>query len=364
VAANAADGRGLGRTSPVPTDDLHPGLVFPGVGRPHRALATAIAEAAPTRFKPVGTSSLVFQMRLAGDVDAAFRPRTRTHPRGHLAEVAAYRLARALGMEQVPPAVLRRVPRDVLRRRLHPDYRDAWPDIAAEIDWAADGTAPGAAIFWIPDMRHLGVDEDPGLAAWTASLRQAGDAIPAGDVPAHRDLARMVAFDYLIANPDRFSGSNAQGIPGPPRRVFARDHNIAFIHPLRVRLHERIRGHLERTERIPRGFVEGLLELDAPRLAALMETGGARSGDDGGDPGELLLDPPRMAGVLDRREALVSYFAALVDRYGEDAVFGLGGAVAAGEGIPPTPGSAAGQVAVGKSGWETSPSPAPTTSPP
>lgn len=285
-------------------------LRFPGVDRPHDALLRAIAARAPTELKPVGTSSLVYRMRLEGDVDAAFRPRTRTHPRGHLAEVAAYRIARLLGVEHVPPAISRRLSRDDTRRLLRRDLADQWPALQAETLWEPDGTAWGAAIFWIPEMRNLGLDAGVGLAGWTAALRQSEPA-PVDERAMHADLSRMVALDYLIGNPDRFSGSNVKGLPGPGSRVFVRDHNLAFLRPFPRRLHERVRRHLGRAERFSRRFVDALLELDEARLrAALAE-----------DPAPApILDDARIADVLDRREALLSYIVALVDRWGEERV--------------------------------------------
>jgi len=312
-AGEALGGDALGGQAP---DGLEEDLVFPGVGRSHRVLSQSLRDAAPTRFKPVGTSSLVYQMRLAGTVDAAFRPRSRRHPRGHLAEVAAYRVARALGMENVPPAVLRRVSRQELRTHLHPDFRDAWDSLEAETLWDPDGTVLGAAVFWIPEMSELGVDAEPGLAAWTRVLQQAGDGIPPGEDALHRDLARMVAFDYLIGNADRFSGSNAQGLVGPPRRVFVRDHNLAFPGSLRPERHRRIRGALLRTEKASRRFLEGLLELDGPRLRGILEV---PAGEVGAAGSGLLLDEAQLDGVADRREALLSFFGALVDRHGAAA---------------------------------------------
>src|SRR5690606_27058189 len=68
----------------------------------------AMRETPARELRPVGSTSLVYRVRLAGGALIAFRPAQRGRPRGHLAELAAYRLGRALGMENVPPVVLRR----------------------------------------------------------------------------------------------------------------------------------------------------------------------------------------------------------------------------------------------------------------
>ncbi len=84
-----------------------------------------LASARPVRFKPVGSTSIVYEMVLDGPVNAAFKPASRHRPNGAIAEVAAYQIGRLLGMDNIPPAVTRRMRRDEIQSRLHPDYADA-----------------------------------------------------------------------------------------------------------------------------------------------------------------------------------------------------------------------------------------------
>jgi hypothetical protein len=245
-------------------------------------------------------------------ISAAFKPVSRHRPGGAVAEVAAYRVARLLGMDNVPPAMMRRVHRDDLHSRLHPDYRDDWTEIDEWTIWQDDDTCFGAAIYWVPEMRSLGLDESGPMRRWTRRLSQGG-RIPEEDVPLHVDLSTMVAFDYLIGNWDRFSGGNLQGL-SDGSRLIVRDHDMAFGRQLNDELHQRVLEHLLRTEKLSRRFVTRLLGMNEAALRAeLRRDPGAREG--------LTLDDAQIAGVMDRRRALISYAVALADELGEERAF-------------------------------------------
>src|SRR5690606_24895642 len=98
----------------------------------------------------VGTSSLTFQVDLGGPIDAAFKPEARIHPRGWLAEVAAYRLARELGLDGVPPAVLRTLDRGQLRRHLETGGGYVADQPLPNDLVVNGGSIRGAFIYWVP----------------------------------------------------------------------------------------------------------------------------------------------------------------------------------------------------------------------
>ncbi|NOY91744.1 MAG: hypothetical protein GXP55_11160 [Deltaproteobacteria bacterium] len=270
-----------------------------------------LGHAFPRQFKPVGSSSVVFRMRLDGPITGAYRPRSRMHPRGHLAEIAAYRVARLLGMDQVPPAVSRRVSRSRLRSRLHPDFIDAWDDVRRAIRWDDDGTTEGAAVYWIPRMRDLQLERADAIERWSGWLSQGGE-IPQEREELASDISQCIVFDYLIGNWDRFSGGNMLGTRDGSR-LFIRDHNLAFEDPLPEHLHGRIWRRLVQTERFSRRQVEALLTLDARSLRAEMDR----------DPiseSRRVLTAAQVRGLLDRRQAILSHVAELSSRLGENRV--------------------------------------------
>ena len=304
----------------------------------HAALLEALAEADHRQFKPVGSSSVVFRMKMRSDHMAAFRPRSRGHPRGHLHEVAAYRVSLVLGFDNVAPATLRRVRFVDLRNRLHPRYNDFQTQEALEDELPRlRGWVVGASIYWVPDLHDPHLDEAPRLPEWTAWLQHDAE-IPEGREALARDLSNMVLFDFVTGNFDRFSGSNLNSLPDESRLVL-RDHNIAFGPNFSRRGRERLEAELRRSERFSRATVERLATLDraslqavtalelpsAEELAAAREVepaAPAEAAPPGGFPfdEEALLTEEQLDALLERVRVVRSYVGSLIEAYGEEAV--------------------------------------------
>jgi hypothetical protein len=282
---------------------------YAGIGPELSAITTALRTGEIKSAKPVGTSSVVFKLDVDGPIDAAFRPESRLNPRGHLAEVAAFRLGRALGIETVTPAVPRTVSWIELSRLVKASRPEAWTALEQDIV-SRDGQVHGVAIYWIPELRELGFDTPDGVARFTRWLTQDG-------VPASRDKSKLLAaqistmlgFDYLIGNFDRFSGANMQG-DAAGEKLFLRDHNMAFFEPFRLQHHQRVLAKLKRAQRFSRSFVNAVRELDGARLSGVLA-------DPSDSKGFVALSAGQLRGVQDRRKALLSYIAALIDTYGE-----------------------------------------------
>jgi hypothetical protein len=96
-------------------------------------------------------------------------------------EIAAYQLDKRLGLNMVPPAVVREV----------------------------DGES-GAAVMWIENV---------------TSVKELGGTLPAGRVPG-RDVRRMQTFDNFIGNPDR-NGGNI--LIDAANNLVLIDHSRAFV---------------------------------------------------------------------------------------------------------------------------------------
>ncbi|MGF1464744.1 MAG: hypothetical protein ACFCGT_01300 [Sandaracinaceae bacterium] len=284
----------------------------PFVGAPvdQDRLLTSIANGVPRQISQVGTSSVTLRLEL-GARDAAFKPRSRTHTRGYLAEIAAYRVARWLAFDNVPPATILRIPRPFLRSRYREGGADAWERLRTGILWDAPGVVRGAVIYWVPDLTPTDLDEAEGIERFSGWLRGDGE-IPADRAPVARDVSNMLAFDYLIGNWDRFSGgnvsTNAEGT-----RLYVRDHNLAFQTPLTDGRYDRLRGHLERVQRFSRTFVSHLVSLDEASLReALAQEPESQIRD--------VLSDAQVQEVLVRRRALLSYISALAAVHGVERV--------------------------------------------
>ena len=293
----------------IAQDRLSSDPTFPSTALSHSEILHRLARATPMRFRPVGSSSIVFKTALENGTDASFRPRTLDHMRGHLAEVAAYRISRTLGMDNVPPAVLRRLSRGEIRGRLNPDYALEWESMDADIAWDPDGRVLGVSVFWVDGITDVGVDREGPNAPWRTWLRQGG-TIPEDKASIAADVSTMIAFDYLIANRDRFSGGNARA-DASRTRMIVRDHNLAFG-TLSRDGHGKLLARLASVEKFSRGWIEHLRALDEAKLRTELAQ----------DPlaGENALNSRQILDLLDRRRAILSRVAALIDQYGQAQV--------------------------------------------
>ncbi|MAQ19169.1 MAG: hypothetical protein CMN30_30765 [Sandaracinus sp.] len=298
----------------MPTD-----VAMPGEGGfTHDAILADMVEARPTQFKPVGTSSVVFRVQTLGEHMFAFKPPSAVRARAASAEVAAYRLGRLLGYDNVLPAAIRDINRRSIRARLHPRYADeqTWLDLEEAVRW--NGLeATGAAIYWVPDMRDIGLDSPEQRREWAGWIGRGGEA-PEGQRQLARDLSDLILFDYLIANWDRYSGGNLRVIGSEDApRVVIRDNDAAFAAPLPDAIETRLRTELEKVERFSRSTIDRLQRLDRETLRAAMRN--ERVTDETADTAYFLSDA-QMTGVLERAATALSYVAALIDLAGEDAV--------------------------------------------
>lgn len=288
---------------------------YAGGGVAVEDILEALATAHPDNLRPIGTTSTTFQMQLTGPIDAAWRPETPTQRRGWLAELAAWRLADRLGLDSVPPACVRILERRQIRRRLDPDLTPEDADLIVAGLTVVGVSVRGTASYWIPNLgRTDELDGPAGLLRWGAWLEPDAE-IPADRAALARDLSSMVAFDVLIGNADRASGSNMRTITtgDGETRLAIRDHNLAFVARPSAAQWQRMLTMLRRARRFSRAFVERLEALDeaAVRTAVADEAV------------ESVLDDVQIAAVMDRRAAVLSWIGALIEVYGEDAVLSL-----------------------------------------
>jgi hypothetical protein len=286
---------------------------FADMGVKVTEILRSLSNAKPLSLRTVGTSSLVFKVDLEGSIDAAFKPASKRHPQGYRAEVAAFRIAQALGMNNVPPAVPRAFPRSGLEAWVPGFERATFAKLAPEF-LETDGQVPGVVIYWIPEMYEIGIDTADGIRHWRRWLSQRDADGPSRERSKliAAQVSSMIAFDLLIGNWDRWSGANAQGDTNE-KHLFVRDHNVAFFEPLPATQLTKLAQRLREVERFSADFVQRLKALDEASLRLAL----ASSTDPGGF---AALTESQIAGVLDRRKTVLSYVAALIDRFGEQNV--------------------------------------------
>lgn len=295
---------GLSSAASAGQDLLPP---FVGTEVAQDELLEVIATAPSRSFKPVGHTSVVLRMRTVARVTAAMKVRSDSLQHGYQHEIAAYRIARLLGLDNVPPAVYRRVAWEEIRPRFHDEKLHLRAATKRAVSWDEDGTAPGAAIYWVKGLRSIGLEDS---ARWAGWLRD-GD-VPEGKAALARDLSAMVVFDFLIGNWDRFSGGNLPS-DASRRRAYLRDNDRAFSAPLLPRRYEGLLDGLVGVERFSKGLVKRLAALDRDAIATELAA-------DPSHEAEPLLSDAQIADVLDRRATILSYIAALVEERGADHV--------------------------------------------
>lgn len=280
---------------------------FVGTEVPQDELLEVIATADSRSFKPVGHSSVVLRMRTVARVTAALKMRSRTLQHGYRHEIAAYRISRLLSLDNVPPAIYRRASWKEIRQRFHEDKLDQRGAIRRAVLWDDDGSAPGAAIYWVKRLRSFAPHTK---RQWRRWLRD--EPIPNGKEAMARDLSNLVLFDFLIGNWDRFSGGNLS-TDASRQRVLIRDNDRAFSTPLLDRRYRKLLDGLAQTERFSRSVVQRLAALDEASIQGALE-------QDPSHRSSALLTEEQIADLLDRKATILSHIAALVEERGEDDV--------------------------------------------
>jgi hypothetical protein len=266
--------------------------------------------APPVSGKSIGHTSLVFKLRLEGDVDVAFKPKSRkplgtTRYRG---EIAAYRLAHALGLDDVPLAIPRTfVAADVRKALATSGGAAAWDREALP---ETDGKVHGALIPWIQNFEFYEGERDPERTRWQTWLMTPGSVVPEAERWLAGQLSIMILFDYITANFDRWSGYNI-GVDRLRRLVLFVDNDGAFYeNPSQANLKEQL-SRVEKVERFSRSFVAALRDFDVQKLEATI-------GDE--SPGVPLLPEKVIEGADERRQKVLGVVDAKIAADGEAAV--------------------------------------------
>lgn len=272
--------------------------------------ARVCGDSLPIRGRSVGHTSVVFKLELANGQRIAFKPKSRRGGARYKGEIAAHRLAQALGLPNVLPACARTLPSGALHGALDA-IAPARALLDGEVVADADGVR-GAAIPWLATYTVFPLEQEPLRRELTGYLRR-GATVP----PARANLARqtsiLLAFDFLTANWDRWSGANV-AIDAPTETLLFVDNDGAFFAQPPADALAQNQRRLEAMTRFSRSFVEALRR--AEDLAVVF-------GDEG--PGVPLLAPGVIAAVGERRRQLLARIDALATA-GPDAATTDGGA--------------------------------------
>jgi len=276
------------------------------------SVAPAAAPVAPAAMDPfltaeavssksIGHTSYVLKLKLEGGSVAAFKPRSKLPLGDHRyrGEIAAYRLATALGLDNVPRAIPRSFDAAKLRA-LQGDFAEkGLPD--------EDGRIRGALMPWIDAYRVLPLEEKEQRARWGVWLFDAHSIIPDDRRALAASLSTMIAFDYVTANWDRWSGGNVAEDGATGKLLFVDNDGAFYEWPDPAAL-ARQRGLLRRVTRFARRFVAALRGMDAAKVRAAL-------GEEA--PGVPLVSERVVAGVAERCAAVVDAVDARIRDAGE-----------------------------------------------
>jgi hypothetical protein len=216
--------------------------------------------ASPVSAKSIGHTSYVLKLTLSGGAKAAYKPRSRLPlgDRRYRAEIAAYRLALALGIDNVPRAIPR-------------SFDAASPALRSAEDFATralvdpDGRIRGALMPWIEQYRVLPLEEASWRSRWESWLTEAAAPIPDGDKPMAAAISTMIVFDYVTANWDRWSGANVAQ-DGATGKLLYVDNDGAFYESPPADALARQLALLQRVRRFSKSFVDALRALDRGKM--------------------------------------------------------------------------------------------------
>jgi hypothetical protein len=300
--------------APAPSRAIRPHAEGPapshedgGSARDGEAARTGSADDALAAAHSIGNTSVAFKLTFESGAKAAFKPRSKRGRDRYKGEIAAYRIGRALDLDNVPAVAFERVSVSDLARALAPHP----PSLALaknELVADADGRVPGAAIPWIADLDVLRLESEPWRAKWRAWLLS-GEPIADGDRALAAQVATMIVFDALTGNWDRWSGANV-GWDAKARRLLFIDNDGAFMVPTPAPF-ERQRELLRTLEKFPRALLARLRAMDEAALRGAV-------GDE--SPGVPLLSAAAIHDADARRQAIVAAADARIHELGESRV--------------------------------------------
>jgi hypothetical protein len=256
-----------------------------------------------------GGSSLSFRVDFADGSRAAFKPaqtNLQTIPRK---EVAAYRINRLLGLNAVAPATPRMLTRAEVFSHLHPETAAMLPRIRAETIFDPRGNTAGVMMFWIPLIRDAGLDTPEGIALTTQWLTH-GQPIPAEKHALAAQLADLLVFDFLIANPDRYSGGNLL-MNHDGSRLYFMDNTLSFF--IEPEGNEKTRTALHRGQRFSQRLIQALDRISEQGLGRMLSQ--ASEGD------YEILTKAEIRAVVMRRDYVKNYVGGLLATFGPEEVF-------------------------------------------
>lgn len=287
--------------------DAEPSVAVADAAPPPEIDLAPYLAAAPTGGKSIGHTSVVFKLDLTGGLTGAFKPESKRGHSRYRGEIAAYRLGRALGLRNVPPAIVRTFDASALKAAIAKNAKalSLYDDEVV----AHAGYVRGALIPWIANLEFLPIETDPWRAKWTKWLA-ADQEMPTTDKDLAAQISTLVVFDTITGNWDRWSGANV-GIDRATNTLLFVDNDGAFFEPAPAAPLAAQLALLAKIDRYSKRFVNAVRLMDAITLADAI---GEES------PGAPLLGAKTLASVDERRRKVLQIIDAKIEKLGEPKV--------------------------------------------
>ncbi len=256
-----------------------------------------------------GGLSVSLKLELRGS-SALFKP-TQYEPHSvPRKEIVAYRLNRLLGLNRVPPAVTRRLS----LHRFYRTIRDG-PSLRkkklSQTVLYRDKEMRGELSWWIPRIRFVHLLAPARNNPWTKWLT-AHHRIP----PARYDLAgqisKMLLFDFLMNNQDRFSGGNVVATRDG-RRLYFMDNALSLFPEIhQARRSKALRAFFS-IERLSLSLINAVAKLTKRAMVQELAKENNRCW-------AFLATDEELDAMMERRDLVLDRTAELLIRHGWDEV--------------------------------------------
>lgn len=283
------------------------------LGRPDSELLDPLRDSpvAEVKFNK-GGSSISLRIDFQNGARAAFKPRQTNWQSVPRREIVAFRLNRLLGLSSVPPAIGRQFTMQELIDVLHPSSTYFKPRLQAEMI-EEGGFIKGELSWWIPVIERGTVhgyelDSTEGIVTWKRYL-SIGNDIPDEDYGLTTQVSDMVLFDFIINNPDRWSGGNAR-VSEDHKILYFMDNTMSFGDDMDG--HPKARTYLERCQKFSKKLVDTIRELDESDVREVLNKDLA--------PFEFYLRDIEIEALMSRRDLALEYIDSLIAEHGEAQV--------------------------------------------
>ena len=240
-------------------------------------------------------TAIKFKVTLKNGVIAALRPQQLLEQANDRADIAAYWLSRALGLGIVPPACARTVNQTELMAAVtSPTWKTR---MTKEVRWTPEGSVRASLAYRVPGVVDGALETSRKL--WRPQLLQATPL----SAP-HADLAeasRIMSWDFLTANWDRWSGDNTRraGKAGPWVWV----DNGAGFGKYAAKARKANQARLLQVERFSRSLVTAVRGPSDDDLKLILAPSG--------------LDERELTEFLARRHVFLTHVDQLIAKHGE-----------------------------------------------